>query len=311
MGHSSPIVWGDRVFLQTAALDGKERSLVCFDAKTGNEIWKRSIAGVKVKVRFDSSAASATPATDGEAVYVPFWNGKDIILAAYNFKGDKLWDRNLGEFVSQHGAGASPILYNDLVIFSMDKDAFRDTMKRTGPVANPSTLYALNKKTGKTVWETPREAVRACYSVPFLREQAGQPPELVVTSTSAITSYDPQTGKSNWYWTWKFPKDELRMIAATTYADNRLFACSGDGSGERLMVGVELKGKGKRNSSGASLGERQGQAKRPMCPVRLSRGNTSTSSTTTVSRVASPSRRGRMFGTNVWGRPRLSTLRRC
>ncbi len=244
-GHSSPIVWGDRLFVQTTSDDGSERSLLCFNAKTGAELWKRSIPGVKVKIRFDSSLASATPTTDGEAVYVPFWNGKDILLTAYNFKGDKLWERNLGEFVSQHGAGASPIVYKDLVIFSMDKDAFREAVKKIGPVANPSTLYAFNKKTGETVWETPREAVRACYSVPFVLHNPGTPPELIVTSTSAITSYDPLTGKSNWYWTWTFAKDPLRTIGATVHSNGVLMACAGDGSGERLMVAVAMNGQGK------------------------------------------------------------------
>lgn len=244
-GHSSPIVWGDRLFLQVTSEDGTERSLLCFNARTGEQLWKRSIPGVKVKIRQDSSLASATPTTDGETVYVPFWNGKDIILTAYNFKGDKIWDRNLGEFVSQHGAGASPIIYKDLVIFSIDKDAFREAVKKIGPIENPSTLYAFDKKTGKTVWETPREAVRACYSVPFLLQNPGMPDELIVTSTTAITSYDPLTGKSIWYWNWTFAKDPLRTIGATVHTNGILMACSGDGSGERLMVAVALNGQGK------------------------------------------------------------------
>ncbi|MSQ96515.1 MAG: hypothetical protein EXR98_18460 [Gemmataceae bacterium] len=245
-GNSSPIIWGDRLFLQTASLDGANRALLCLDAKTGKEIWTRTIPGANIKLsRKDTSHASATPTTDGEAVYIPFWNGKDIVLVAYKFNGDKLWERNLGEFVSQHGAGTSPILYKDLLIFSHDKDAFRQAVKKIGPIQNPSTLYAFDKRTGKTVWEAPREAVRACYSMPFILERPGAGPELMVTSTTAITSYDPLTGKSNWYWTWTFAKDALRTIAATAYTDGMLLACSGDGSGERLAVGVELKGKGK------------------------------------------------------------------
>ena len=165
-------------------------------------------------------------------------------MAAYDFKGEKLWDRNFGEFVSQHGAGASPILYKNLLIFSLDMDAFRDTEKKTGPVANAAILYALDKKTGKIVWQEPREAIRACYSMPFLVEKPGKTPELIVTSSSAITSYNPETGKSNWYWTWNFPKMPLRTIAATAYCDGLFLACSGDGSGDRFTVGVALKGKG-------------------------------------------------------------------
>jgi outer membrane protein assembly factor BamB len=244
-GNSSPVVWGDRVFLQSASLDGSDRSLLCLDAATGNEIWKRTIPGAKAKIRPDSSLASATPTTDGEAVFVPFWNGKDILMFAYNFKGEKLWERNLGPFVSQHGPGASPILYKDLLIFSMDQDAHYDTVKKGKLVPNPATLYALDKKTGKTVWETPREALRACYTVPFILERPGSARELIVTSTTAITSYQPGTGSPNWTWTWAFPKEPLRTIASTSYVDGILMACSGDGSGDRHMAAIALKGQGK------------------------------------------------------------------
>ena len=63
-GNSSPIVWGDRIFIHTASLKGSDRSLLCLDAKTGKEIWTRSLPGAKVKIRPDSSLASATPTTD-------------------------------------------------------------------------------------------------------------------------------------------------------------------------------------------------------------------------------------------------------
>jgi len=270
-GNSSPVVWGNRVFLQVASPDATERSLLCLDAGTGKEVWRRSIPGVKVKFRADSSAASATPATDGEGVYIPFWNGKDVIMVAYNFKGDKLWERNLGEFVSQHGAGASPIVYKDLVIFSVDKDAFRDTMKKTGPVENPSTLFAFDKKTGKTVWEMPRVAVRACYSAPYLVEKPGAEPELIVTSTSAITSYDPTTGKSNWNWTWNFPKGALRTIAPANYVNGWLVAYAGDGDGRRFMVGVELKGQAK-NIRGEQAWSAEKIKETPYVPCPLVKG---------------------------------------
>src|SRR5262249_15277792 len=83
-GNSRPVAEGDRVFLQLASTDANERILLCIDAKTGAEVWRRSIPGAKVKLsRFDTSYASASAATDGEAVYIPFWNGKDVILTAY------------------------------------------------------------------------------------------------------------------------------------------------------------------------------------------------------------------------------------
>jgi outer membrane protein assembly factor BamB len=245
-GHSSPIVWGDRLFLQTSSADGGQRSLLCLDAKTGKEIWNRGIPGATAKrIHTLNSLASATPTTDGEAIYVPFWNGKDEILVAYNFKGEKLWERNLGVWIGQHGPGISPIVYKNLLIYSSDKDAYYDANKKDKLVANPYKLLALDKKTGETVWETPRQAVRACYSVPFILERPGAAPELIFTSTSAITSYEPETGKANWNWTMPFAKDPLRTIAATLHTNGMLLACSGDGSGERLMVAVALNGQGK------------------------------------------------------------------
>jgi outer membrane protein assembly factor BamB len=273
-GHSSPIVWGDRLFLQAASPDANERFLLCIDAKTGGEVWKRSIPGAKVKFRYDSSAASATAATDGEAVYIPFWNGKDIILTAYNFKGDKLWDRNFGEFVSQHGAGASPIVYKNLLIFSLDKDAFRDTAKKTGPVPDPAHLYALDKKTGKTVWDVKRDANRACYSAPLILQNPGSPPELIITTTTAMTSYEPETGKVNWDWKWTGVKDPLRTINSTVYTNGLLFNCAGDGDGRRQMVAVAMNGQGKSAKPAKAWLDTDKAAfkKTPYVPCLLTRG---------------------------------------
>ncbi len=245
-GNSGPIVWGDRLFLHGASPDSSLRWLTCYDTTNGKEVWKKTIPGKKVKFRFDSSNASSTPTTDGEAVYVSFWNGKDIIVTAYAFKtGDQLWSRNLGEFVSQHGAGASPILYKDKLILANDKDSHYDIKTLQKPVANASTLYALDKKTGQTAWEMKREPYRACYSAPIIVNTPGKSTELVITSTTAITSYDPDTGKVNWNWKWSFPKMPLRTVASSTYANGIIIACSGDGSGDRQMVAVAMNGAGK------------------------------------------------------------------
>jgi outer membrane protein assembly factor BamB len=244
-GNSSPVVWGKHLFAQTAAADGSQRLLLCIDVTKGQEVWSRGIPGAKSTIHARNTLASASPATDGEAVFVPFWDGKDVFLVAYSFKGDLLWTKPMGHFDSQHGAGASPILYRDKVIFYNDMD--RENFKTKAPVPRPAVLYALDKKTGQVLWEKEREAFRACYSAPFLVETPGSAPELIVTSTTSIASYNPDNGSRNWDWHWTFKGTPfpLRTIGGTYYLDGMLFNCSGDGSGPRHMNAVVLGGAGK------------------------------------------------------------------
>jgi outer membrane protein assembly factor BamB len=243
LGNSSPVIWGKHLFLQTASPDGAQRLLQCIDVTAGKELWSRGIPGAKVKVHDKNTLASSTPVTDGESVFVSFWDGKDIFLVAYNFKGDLLWNKPLGYFSSQHGAGASPILYRDKVIFYNDMD--KEDFKTKQPVTRPAMLYAFNKKTGDVVWELPREAFRACYSAPFILERPGTQPELIVTSTTSIVSYHPDNGSENWNWHWKFKGMPLRTIGGSLYLNGMLFACSGDGGGPRYMTAIALNGTGK------------------------------------------------------------------
>jgi outer membrane protein assembly factor BamB len=232
VGNSSPIVWGKRIFMQAATKDQKERQLLCLDADTGKTLWTRTMPGVFVKFRQESSPASSTPATDGERVFVAFWDGNDILMHAYDFDGKEIWKRNLGPFVSQHGAGASPVAYGGLLYYAKDQD-------------DSSNLFALDTRTGEVVWKQPRPYFRACYSPPFMLEKPNMPPELIVTSSKGITSYNPQLGEQNWNWEWKFTaKMPLRTIVAPAFANNMLFACSGDGGGDRHMVAVKLEGNG-------------------------------------------------------------------
>ncbi|MBI2805301.1 MAG: PQQ-binding-like beta-propeller repeat protein [Planctomycetes bacterium] len=244
-GNASPIIWGNRLFLHATTVDGAERSLTCYDVANGKQLWKKTLKGKKVKIRQDSSMASSTPTTDGEAVYVSYWNGKDIIVTAYDFTGKELWHRNLGAFISQHGPGASPVLYKDKLILANDMDSHFDIKTSKKPVTRPSVLFALNKKTGQTAWEKPREAYRACYSAPFFLTGKAGKPEMIVTSTTAITSYDPDTGTPNWNWKWTFSEMPLRTVASSIYVNGVILACSGDGRGDRSMVAVATNGFGK------------------------------------------------------------------
>src|SRR5687767_14471417 len=90
-GNSSPIVWGDRLFVQSASADGKERLLLCLSVTDGKILWSRSAPGAAARINTKNSLASSTPATDGRHVYAVFWDGASLSLSAYDFKGTVVW----------------------------------------------------------------------------------------------------------------------------------------------------------------------------------------------------------------------------
>jgi outer membrane protein assembly factor BamB len=225
VGNSSPIIWGDRIFIQSATEDGKARLLLCLNAADGKVVWSQSLPGARAKIHANNSLASATPATDGERVYAAFWDGTAVTLYAYDFKGNELWNRNLGTFVSQHGAGASPIVHDGKVFFLNDQDKDQN---------GPSKLLALDAKTGNIVWTVSREPYRASYSAPFVLEKPNGRSELIVATTTGIQGYDLKSGQENWVYHIKFTgKMPLRMVGSPVYSDGLIFAACGDGSGVR------------------------------------------------------------------------------
>ncbi len=182
VGQSSPIVWGDRIFLTSAADGGSQRILFCIDGRQGKIVWQQTVwTGSPEKTHVMNNRASATCATDGERVVAFFGKGG---LHCYSLEGDLLWSRELGEFAGPWGTAASPIIVGDLVIQNCDAD-------------DEAYLIAVDKQTGKTVWKTPRLATRG-WSTPILVD-SDKRQELVLNGHEGMHGYDPQTGKELWF----------------------------------------------------------------------------------------------------------------
>lgn len=216
VGHAAPIVWGDHVFITSSEDGGAIRRLICLDAKTGKQRWTQSIGMNRDKpVNAKGGNASSTPATDGERVYVLFSDKENYLVGAYNFAGDLLWRRNLGSYESQHCLGVSPIVVDDMVIVCNDQDG-------------PSSIFALDKKTGSTRWVTPRafRGQSTSYSTPIVIREPNQPAQLICASgATGISSLDLQTGALNWQ-SEEFP---LRTVASPVYGAGLLIASCGQG----------------------------------------------------------------------------------
>jgi outer membrane protein assembly factor BamB len=181
-GQSSPVVWGDRIFLTTALDGGKERVVLGLDRHTGKILWQHSAwKGEPEKVHIMNGWASSTCVTDGEIVVAFFGKGG---IHAYSVDGKPLWTRDLGRFESPWGVSACPILVDDMVVQNCDADA-------------DAYIVALDKRTGKDIWRTKRPDNRG-WSTPIVIEAAGRR-EIVVNSHTGVRAYDPATGKELWF----------------------------------------------------------------------------------------------------------------
>lgn len=195
-GIGCPIVVDNRIYC-SAMVDPQTIGLFAFDAKTGAELWKRSWpVGDVDEIHATNSHAGTTPAADSEHVYFYFSTLGMICVDAKT--GKDTWHKPLPVpyFIFKWGAGMSPVLYKNLVIFCQDDDL------------HPA-LYAFDKRTGDIVWKDDRNDMAVNYSHPVIC-QTPTGDEIVVAGTGMLIGYDPATGKRLW-----FARTLLRNIKTT------------------------------------------------------------------------------------------------
>jgi hypothetical protein len=239
VGHSSPIVHGEHLFLTTCILEDQKRDLLSFDTRTGKLRWQRTVVEAPLEHKHKlNSFASGTPATDGELVFVTFLAdsktdeansdkftsvGK-MVVAAYDYEGNQKWMAQPGSFSSIHGYCSSPLLFESLVIVNGDHDG-------------DSYVVALDRNTGNTVWQTPRRYKTRSYVTPLLREISGQP-QIVFSGSKQVTSLNPRDG-STW-WTIEGPTEQF---VASLVDDGEKFYMSA-GFPTHHVMGIRNDGRG-------------------------------------------------------------------
>lgn len=227
-GASSPVVWGDRVFV-TASTGVKASELVrhvlCFDRKTGKKLWQKSFPAplpendLKGQVT-QHGFTTSTPATDGQRLYVSFGRGGLHVL---DLDGKPLWHADLGEGTIVFGSGSSPLLVGDTVVVN----AYTESQQ----------LLAFEKSTGKRMWATPLRGM--CWSTPVLAAGPGGKQEIILNQNAGLRGFDAETGKDLW------SVDNVPTYnSSTPVVRGGVIYAMNQGMGDREFVAVKAGGRG-------------------------------------------------------------------
>jgi outer membrane protein assembly factor BamB len=222
-GNSSPIVWGDTVFVTQAVDDGKRRTLMAFDRKTGKQRWQQGVAYDEVDPRHKTNPhCSASPVTDGERVIASFASAG---IVAYDFSGKPLWKADLGKQRHDWGQGSSPVIHGDSVIVYHGPGEF-------------SALHSLDKRTGAKQWTVPlkeqhpaerfdgfagkNDGALGTFSTPLIVSANGRD-EIILPVANKVRAFAPADGRELW------SADGINPLAyaSTTYGDGTLVTFGG------------------------------------------------------------------------------------
>jgi outer membrane protein assembly factor BamB len=184
VGHSSPVLWGDRLFITSGDETNGKRLLLGLDAKTGRTIWTKEYEANKHGKHQLNSFASPTPTVDAERVYHCFATPDEFLATALTHDGEEVWRRDLGSFKSGHGYGASPILVDGLLIVPNEQ-------------GGQSSLLALDAATGEIRWQRERESQVHFYT-PCIHKHAGRTEVIFTNWEQGIAGLDAVTGETLW-----------------------------------------------------------------------------------------------------------------
>jgi outer membrane protein assembly factor BamB len=232
---STPVVWGDRLFLNVA--DGNDLYLWAVDRNRGSLLWKQRLGGGNMRI-MKQNMSSPSPVTDGRHVWAMTGTG---ILKAFDYNGTEIWGRDIqkeyGRFGLLHGYGSSPLLFEDAlyvqVLHGMNTN-------------DPSYILRIDKATGKTIWRVERPTQARfespdAYTTPALLRY-GSSTEIVITGADVVTGHDPATGKELWRAQGLNPSNngDYRIVASPVVFGDLIIAPSR----ERPILALKAGGRG-------------------------------------------------------------------
>ena len=226
VGYSSPIVSGNAIFVTSADLETNGRILFCVDRASGEIRWQRTVATAEIEqMHRENSPASATPATDGELVFVRFQVDETLFVAAYDFEGVQAWQSTLGEFKSRHGFHTCPVLFEDSIIISGMQDS------------EDAFLARLNRRNGDVQWRAKIDSPIRSFSSPLLIEVDDQF-QVVLAGANRTYAFAAKDGRPIWHVHGPAEKTVSSLsfdgehVFVPGGRDNKLFAIRPNGEGD-------------------------------------------------------------------------------
>ena len=227
-GHSSPVIWKDRIFVTSGDEETNCGAILALSVSDGQILWQKEYALGSYRMNRLNSYAATTPTVDADHVYV-FWPASNkTILAALDHTGNEIWKRTFEAVHSRHGAGGSPVVFEDIVVFTHEQEQGNHDVD--------STWIALDRKTGQTQWCLQRQkSSKMSYSTPCAYRFGTDKPQLVFTSYAhGITGVDLRTAEVVWEAKSAF---EDRVVSSPVIAGELIIGTCGEGgSGKRLIA---------------------------------------------------------------------------
>ncbi|MGE0377647.1 MAG: PQQ-binding-like beta-propeller repeat protein [Planctomycetaceae bacterium] len=230
-GHSSPVIWGDQVWVTAASIDGKALGVLCVDRNTGALLHNVTAFEPQEvqEIHQDNTYASPTPAIEAGRLYVHY--GRYGAACLDTSSAEVLWRNEDLVIDHQGGPGSSPLLFEDLLIVNCDG-------------ADQQYVVALETNSGRERWRTVRSApyrddpiLKRAFSTPLLVQHDGGR-ELISTGADQVHAYDPATGGELWHVTY----EGFSTVPAPAAADGVAYVCTG--FFDPKLLAIRLDGRG-------------------------------------------------------------------
>jgi outer membrane protein assembly factor BamB len=229
-GHSSPVVWKDKIFVTTGHEQANCGTILALSVSEGQTLWQRQYTLGSYRMNRLNSYAATTPAVDADRVYVLWPASSNTMLVALDHFGNELWKRTFGPVRSAHGAGTSPVVFEDIVVFTHEQER--------GSKDIQSAWIAVDCRTGQTQWRLQREkSPKMSYSTPCIYQPAGHKPQLVFTSYAhGITGVNPRTAEVMWEVKSAFAD---RVVSSPVIAGELIIGTCGEGGSGRRLIAIQ------------------------------------------------------------------------